>query len=151
MAVKSSNTLKLLLFFLCTFILLAGCISSGPPKGAKTDIWVGKITGMAKGELRITSWPAEENSNDQIIQGQLILNVEQASGGHGAVQLKSNFSSRIKDGLMQVKISGTVEGATFMGKFIGTLSKRHGSGTWIVDVPDEAAGQYTGEWTLKKQ
>jgi hypothetical protein len=151
MTVKSSNMLKLLLFFLCTFVLLTGCISSGPPKGAKTDIWVGEITGMAKGKIRITSWQAGENNNDQIIQGQLIINVGQASGGHGGTRLKSSFRGWIKNGLMKVKISGNVEGATFMGEFIGTMSERHGSGTWSVDVPDEDAGHYTGEWTLQKQ
>jgi hypothetical protein len=151
MVTKLLNTLKVFLFFLSVFSLLAGCVSSQPPSGTKKSIWLGEITGMATGKMEITSWTAGENTNDQIIQGQLFLFVENAQGGHGDIKLKSSIKGRIKNGLMKVKISGYVEGATFMGDFRGTMSDSKGSGTWIVDVPDEGAGQYTGKWTLKKQ
>lgn len=150
MAVKLSNILKVLLFFLWFFALLTGCIASKPPPGVKTDIWVGKITGMAEGELRITFWNAGKNNNDQIIQGQLILNVERAYGQEKTC-LKSSIKGQIKDGRMKARISGDVEGATFIGEFIGIMSESHGSGTWTIDVQDEAAGRFTGEWTLQKQ
>ena len=151
MVAKFFNMLKFFSFFLCIFVLLTGCIASKPPSGVKADIWAGEITGMAKGKISITSWLAGENNNDQIIQGQLIIDVEQAYGGHGKTRLKSSLKGRIKDGLMKVKFSGNVESATFMGELTGTMSERQGSGTWIIDVPDEAAGQFTGKWTLQKQ
>lgn len=151
MAVRLLNTLKHFLLFLSVFGLLAGCISPKPLPDVKKNIWVGEITGMAIGKMRIIYWQTEGNNTDQMIQGNLVIDVEQAANGQGGVCLKSSLKGRIKNKLMEVKFSGNVEDATFHGKLTGTMAESHGYGTYMIYVPDEAAGQYTGKWTLKKQ
>ncbi len=151
MDAKLSNMFNVILLFSCLFSLLTGCVASGPPSGIEKDLWTGEITGMAKGKISISSWQSGESKNELTLEGQLLIDIESAWGGQGEGKLIGDLKGRIKDGLMEAKISGAVEGASFLGEFIGTMSETQGFGSWTIDVFDEAAGRYVGDWTLQKQ
>jgi len=151
MTAKLSNLLKSLLLFLCAFALLTGCVSPKPPPGVRKDLWVGELTGMIRGPIRISSWQSGENKNIQITEGRFTMHVDSAWGGFSDISVQGDVRGRIKDGLMEAKISGSADDSFFSGVLIGTVSEIQGFGTWRLDVPEEDAGTYTGEWTLQKQ
>ena len=152
MKTRSSIVLNPLIIVVVLCALFWGCVATKEPSpGIPKDTWTGEMTGMATAKLRLESWQADKAGNVTFIQGSVRIDVESGSGGVEEVTLRGRLTGRNKDGLMEAKFSGTAEGTSCVGEFIGTMSETQGFGTWKIDAFDEEALRLTGEWTLGKQ
>ena len=132
--------------FLC---LALSCFSALVFAEAGKSIWKGEITGMAKGGMELTIADSGSGEDEQVVKGDLVLDVESAAGYSGEV--KGKLKGKIKSGLLKAKFTGWAQETSCYGDFVGTLSETQGFGTWKIDAHDESAGRFTGEWTLEKQ
>ena len=152
MKTRSSTALYPVVISVVLCTLFWGCVttqesSSGVPK----NTWTGEMTGMATAKLVLESWQDDKSGSETVIKGSIRIEVDSARGGVQDMTVRGRLKGRIKDGLMEAQFSGTAEGTTCIGDFIGTMSETQGFGTWKIDAMDEEALRFTGDWTLERQ
>jgi hypothetical protein len=149
-----TKNFKMIKFLLFIIIFLPACVSNTnefPDKDAQ--IWTGKISGMATGDMTMKSWEINNSTGEHKVRSKISLDITQTSDGHtGTVQ--GTLTGSIKNGKFKGKFMGhamVVQGDSHVsGSFIGNFSEKNGSGSWSLSA-DRNIVKYTGQWTLKKQ
>lgn len=142
------------LWILLGIMLLAGCVTTETaPEGAKT-LWVGEMTGMGEGEMKLNSWEVTGEGDVQEVNSQVLVKITSTAGGYGGGTLTGRLTGRIKDGLLEATFVGFARvsdgNASVHGRFIGTVSETQGFGTWDMTASGEG-GRFTGEWSVQRQ
>lgn len=149
---KFSLTLKgtylLIVFFAVVSIL--GCASTQFVPDADSEKWVGKISGMAEGDLKLFIMVTQGQSNLHSVSGPLTMNLKTTTG-YGDAKVEGRIKGKIKSGNMNAKIFAnvSVEGSVYQlsGKMVGTISKTQASGTWSLS---HIEGSHSGKWTAER-
>jgi len=117
---------------------ILGCASTQFVPDADTEKWIGKISGMAKGDF----YP---------VKGPFVMDLEKTAGGYGSVTVRGHMKGKVNNGIMKAKIFGDaqVEDTFYQisGEMIGTISKTQALGTWSVR---HIEGTHSGKWTAEK-
>lgn len=149
---KFSLTLKgtylLIVFFAVVSIL--GCASTQFVPDADSDKWVGKIIGMAKGDLKLFIKETQDQNDLHAVSGPLTMNLK-TTGGYGVAKVEGHIKGKIKSGNITADIFATasVEGSFYKlsGKMVGTISGTQAFGTWSLN---HIEGSHSGKWTAEK-
>ena len=152
---KSAFFLKLVVVVILPFSLysLPGCVSTPTERSDNWEPWVGELTGMINADLKMFFSRLEEDTNVYLIEGNFEVDID-ARGEYGRGKMRAKLKGKVKDGICNVDIWGTViveEGsATINGKMIGTLSKTQAFGSWTLVARDDERYDFSGEWSAKK-
>ena len=133
---------------------LSACVSSTVTyHDADAQIWIGNMTGMAAGDIKMKLWEVKKSTGEHKTKSKIVVKIGQTTDGH------TGTMEGIMTGLIiEKKFEGRLTGHAIMvagdspvrGKFIGTFSDTKGSGTWVISA-DSSPLRYTGKWTLEKQ
>ena len=152
---KSAFFLKFAVVVILPFALyfLSGCVSTPTERGIKGELWVGELTGMINADLKMFFSRLEEEADVYSIEGNFEGDVDPSSG-YGRGKMRAKLKGKVKDGICNVDIWGTViveEGsATINGRMIGTLSKTQAFGSWTLVARDDERYDFSGEWRAGK-
>lgn len=140
-----------LLFTLIVVLSILGCASTQFVPDADTEKWIGKISGMAKGDLELFIKQTQGQDDLYSVAGLFVMNLETTAGGYGSVIARGRIKGKIKNGTMKAKIFGDaqVEDTFYQisGEMIGTISKTQAFGTWKIR---HIEGLHSGKWTAEK-
>ncbi len=141
-------------FLVITLIVIfsvIGCASTQFVPDADSEKWIGKISGMAKGDLELFIKQTHGQDDFYSVTGPFVMNLETTAGGYGSVTVKGLVKGKINNGSMKSNIFGDaqVEDTFYQisGKMIGTISKTQAFGTWKIA---HIEGLHSGKWTAKK-
>jgi len=139
----------LLISFLAVLSIL-GCASTQFVPDADSEKWIGKISGMAQGDLKLFIMVTQGQNDLHSVSGPLIMNVKRTAG-YGVTKVTGHIKGKIKNGNMNAKIVAKVsdEGGVYQlsGKMLGTISKTQAFGTWILS---HIEGSHSGKWAAEK-
>jgi hypothetical protein len=139
-----------LLITLIAVLSILGCASTQFVPDADTEKWIGKISGMAKGDLELFFKQTQDQSDFYSVSGSFVMNLE-TTGGYGSGTATGQVKGKVKNGIMKAKISGVAhveDGSSHIfGEIIGTISKTKAFGTWRMGHID---GSHSGKWTVEK-
>ena len=117
---------------------------------ADSEVWVGKMTGMAHGDIKLfitRTGAAGEGS----VTGTFNMAFSTSQGGYGGGTATCNVEGTVTKGILKAELLGDVQVSvgTFgiFGELTGTVSETQISGTWAVD---HVAGSHSGDWTAEK-
>jgi len=141
--------------FLFTTLIVAlsilGCASTQFVPDADSEKWIGKISGMAKGDLELFIKQTQGQDDLYSVAGLFVMKLATTAGGYGSVIARGRINGKIKNGTMKAKIFGDaqVEGTFYeiSGEMIGTTSKTQAFGTWKIR---HIEGVNSGKWTAEK-
>ena len=132
---------------------LSGCVSTPTKRGNEWEPWAGEMTGMISADLKMFFSRLEEGTDVYVIEGNFEGEID-ASGDYGRGKMRAKLKGKVKDGICNIDIWGTVvveEGsATINGKMIGTLSKTQAFGSWTLVARDDERYDFSGEWSAQK-
>jgi hypothetical protein len=138
-------------FLLITFIevlSILGCATTQSVPGADSEKWIGKISGMAEGDLEL--FIKQNQGGIFSVTGPFVMNLV-TTGGYGSGKVTGNVKGKVKNGIMQTKIIGYAQvddgSSHISGKMIGTISKSQAFGTWSFN---HLEGSLSGKWTAEK-
>jgi len=139
------------LFALIVVFSILGCASTQLLPDADTDKWIGKITGMAKGDLELFIKQTQGQGDLHSVTGPFVMNLGTTAGGYGNVTVRGRMKGKVNNESMKAKIYGEaqVEDSFYQifGDIIGTVSKTQASGTWTIR---HVEGTHSGKWTAGK-
>ncbi len=140
-------------FLLTTLIVvfsILGCASTQPVPDTDTEKWIGKISGMAEGNLELFIKQTQAQGDFYSVTGPFVMNLA-TTGGYGSGTVKGQVEGKVQNGTMKAKISGnaqTEDGSSrISGEMIGTISKTKASGTWSIGYIKVFL---SGKWTAEK-
>jgi len=140
-----------LFIMLIVLLFILGCASTQFVPDADTEKWIGKISGMAKGDLELFIKQTQGQDDLYSVAGLFVMNLETTAGGYGSVIARGRIKGKIKNGTMKAKIFGDaqVEDTFYQisGEMIGTISKTQAFGTWKIR---HIEGLHSGKWTAEK-
>jgi len=140
-----------LLFTLIVVLSILGCASTQFVPDADTEKWIGKISGMAKGDLEFFIKQTQGQGDFHSVTGPFVMNLGSTAGGYGGATVTGLMKGKVKNGIMKTKFFGEAEVEdTFYrisGEMIGTISKTQASGTWRIR---HVEGSHSGKWTAEK-
>ncbi len=140
-----------LLFTLIVVLSILGCASTQFVPDADTEKWIGKISGMAKGDLELFIKQTQGQGDFHSVTGPFVMNLGTTAGGYGSVTVRGRMKGKVKNGIMKAKIFGDaqVEDTFYQisGEMIGTISKTQAFGTWKIR---HIEGTHSGKWTVEK-
>lgn len=144
-------TFILSLFLLTAFLFLNSCVST-ENTAQTSDVWTGKITGLAEGPIKLFLHDLNGNTGTKKFSGEFSAKVT-GSDVYGGGTMRGKISGNIKNNILTGKISGYVSvsdgDSPILGDFNGEISESRGSGIW------NAKGSHdfkkAGNWTLKKK
>lgn len=140
-----------LFIMLIVVFLIFGCGSTQMVPDADSVTWVGKITGMADGDLKLFIKQTEGQGDFHSITGRFVINLESTAGGHGSGTVTGRIKGRVKNGIMKAKMVGHAQvedgSSHIFGEMAGTISKTQALGTWKVEHRE---GSHSGKWTAEK-
>ena len=140
-----------LLITLIVILSVIGCASTQFVPDADSEKWIGKISGMAKGDLELFIKQTQGQDDLYSVAGLFVMNLETTAGGYGSVIARGRIKGKIKNGTMKAKIFGDaqVEDTFYQisGEMIGTISKTQAFGTWKIR---HIEGLHSGKWTAEK-
>lgn len=142
---------KLIVVFsiLIAGFFIVGYATSQVASAAEGEEWVGKVTGMADGDLKLFVTPTG-GEGDGSVRGKLTVDLD-FTGTYGSATATCSIKGNVTNGILKGIISGSVlldVGSTGIdGELIGTISETQMSGTWSVT---HIAGSHSGEWTAEK-
>ena len=133
---------------------LSACVSSTVTyHDADAQIWIGNMTGMATGNIKMKSWEVKESKGEHKIKSKIVVKIGQTADGHTGT-MESIMTGLIIEEKFEGRLSGHAimvdGGSPVRGKFIGKFSDTKGSGIWVISA-DNSPLRYTGKWTLEKQ
>jgi hypothetical protein len=141
-------------FFIALIMVLSillGCASTQLVPDANTEKWVGKISGMARGDLKLFIKQIQGQSDLYLAKSPFVMNLDATAGGYGKVEVTGHMKGKVKNGIIKAKIFGNAQvGDSFYqisGEMIGTISKTQAFGTWKIR---HIKGLHSGKWTAKK-
>ena len=112
--------------------------------------WVGKISGMAHGELKLFV-SQMEGEGDFNVRGSLIMDLDKTAGGYGRGRVTGRIKGVVSNGVLQATVSGhatVIEGSSrIKGQMKGILSEEKVSGTWSIGHTE---GFHSGKWIAHK-
>jgi hypothetical protein len=139
-----------LLFTLIVLLSILGCASTQLVPDADTEKWIGKISGMAKGDLELFIKQTQGQGDFHSVTGPFVMYLK-TTGGYGSGKVKGNVKGIVKNGIMKAKISGHAQvedgSSHISGTMIGTISKTQAFGTWSLG---HIEGFLSGKWTAEK-
>lgn len=139
-----------LLIALIVVISILGCASTQLVPDADTEKWLGKISGMAEGDLELFIKQTQGQMDFYAVTGPFVMNLK-TTGGYGSGTVTGHMKGKVKDGIMKAKISGHAQvedgSSHISGKMIGTISKTQAFGTWSMG---HLEGLLSGKWTAEK-
>ncbi len=145
----SKRTFLLIMLILVLSIL--GCASTQFVPDADTEKWIGKISGMAEGDLELFIKQTQGQDGFYPVKGPFVMNLARTAGGYGSVTVTGRMKGKVKNGIMKAKIFGDaqVEDTFYQisGEMIGTISKTQAFGTWSLR---HIEGTHSGKWTAEK-
>jgi hypothetical protein len=140
-----------LLTTLIVALYILGCASTQFVPDPDSEKWIGKISGMAKGNLELFIKQTQGQNDLYSVAGLFVMDMETTAGGYGSVTARGRINGKIKNGTMKAKIFGDaqVEGTFYQisGEMIGNISKTQASGTWKIR---HIEGVNSGKWTAVK-
>ena len=140
-----------LLFTLIVVLTILGCASTQLVPDADTDKWIGKISGMAEGDLELFIKQTQDQGGFYPVKGPFVMNLSRTAGGYGNVTVRGRMKGKVKKGIMEAKIFGDaqVEDTFYRisGEMRGTISKTQAFGTWKIR---HIEGTHSGKWTAEK-
>ena len=139
-----------LLISLFVVISILGCASTQLVPDADTEKWIGKISGMADGNLELFINQTHGQGEFYSVTGHFAMNLK-TTGGYGSGRVTGHMKGKVKDGIMKTKISGYAQAedgsSHISGEMIGTISKTQAFGTWSIG---HIKGLLSGKWTAEK-
>lgn len=147
--ILTSKRIFLLIAFSAVLYTL-GCASTQIVPDADSEKWIGKISGMAQGDLKLFIMVTQGQNDLHSVSGPLAMNLKTTTG-YGGVKVTGHIKGKIKSGNMDAKIiaNASVEGMVYQlsGKMVGTISKTQAFGTWSLS---HIEGSHSGKWTAEK-
>jgi hypothetical protein len=145
-----ASRLTVVFIVLIAVFFIVGYATSQVASAADSEEWVGKVTGMADGDLKLFITPTG-GERDGSVGGELTVDLN-FTGAYGSATAICSIKGKITNGILKGIISGSVlldVGSTGIdGELIGTtISETQMSGTWSVT---HIAGSHSGEWTAEK-
>lgn len=135
---------------LMVILSILGCASNQFVPDANTEKWIGKISGMAGGDLELYIKQTQGQGDFYSLAGPLVLKLE-TTGGYGSGTIKGHVKGKVKNGIIEAKISGQAQvedgSSHISGKMIGSISKTQAVGTWKLG---HLEGLLSGKWTAEK-
>lgn len=154
---KNANALQIVALFILPFALFLtfGCVSTQIEQGTDREPWAGKFTGMIEADYKMFFSRSEEEEDIYFVKGAFSADLEKVAGGHGRGTMHGTIKGKIKDGIVNIRISGIALGdwsgtIPISGKMIGTLSKTQAFGKWNISAQAETQYYFSGEWSAKK-
>ena len=145
----TSNRFFLPIVFVIVLSIL-GCASTQFVPDADSEKWIGKISGMAEGDLKLFIKETQDQSDLHAVSGPLTMNLK-ITTGYGDAKVEGHIKGKIKSGNMTADIFATasVEGGFYKisGKMLGTISGTQAFGTWSLS---HIEGSHSGKWTAEK-
>ena len=140
-----------LLIMLILVLSILGCAATQFVPDADTEKWIGKISGMAKGDLELFIKQTQGQGDFYSVKGPFVMDLEKTAGGYGSVTVRGHMKGKVNNGIMKAKIFGDaqVEDTFYQisGEMIGTISKTQAFGTWSLR---HIEGTHSGKWTAEK-
>lgn len=141
-------------FLLITLIVtlsILGCASTQLVPGADTEKWIGKISGMAEGDLEFFIKQTQGQGDFYSFTGPFVMNLKTTAGGYGSGTVTGHIKGKVNNGIMKARIFGHAQvedgSSQISGKMIGTISKTQAFGTWRMEHRE---GSHSGKWTAEK-
>jgi len=143
-----------LTFLLITFIVALSvlrCTTAQLVHDPDAEKWIGKISGMAKGNFELFIKQTQGQGNLYYVSGPFVMNLGTTAGGYGGATVTGSIKGKIKNEIMKTNIFGNaqVEDSFYQisGEMIGTISKTLAFGTWTIR---HIEGLHSGKWTAEK-
>ncbi len=142
------------LIFLMVFTFIMGCAATQLSTDQPHETWVGEMTGMVTGKLRLSAWRTDEKQDIQTVESKLNLIIESTAGGYGGGTMRGRLKGTIKDNRIEATIFGhaaVTDGyADVRGKLTGSISEGKGFGTWQITARTHSL-YFNGEWAIARQ
>jgi len=139
-----------LLIMLMVALSVPGCVSNQLVADADTEKWIGKISGMAEGDLELYIKKTKGQSDFYSVTGPFAMNLA-TTGGYGNASAKGKVNGNIKNGSIKAKLSGHAQAedgtSHISGKMIGSISETQAVGTWELG---HIEGFLSGKWAAEK-
>ena len=151
--VKPIFTLRLVFLLITLIVVLSilGCASTQLVTDADTEKWIGKISGMAEGDLELFIKQTQGQGNFYSVTGPFVMNLKTTAGGYGGGTVTGHMKGKIESGIMKAKISGHAQvedgSSQISGELVGTISRTQAFGTWRIR---HIEGSHSGKWTAEK-
>lgn len=147
MPIRKSSSVAVI----CVFLgLLSGCASTQGGDMSAGEDWVGKVSGMAEGDLTLMV-SETMGKGESPVTGSLSMNLAKTAGAHGSGKVTGRIRGSIVNGKLEAVLSGRVvvtEGASrIRGRMTGTFSASTASGKWSFS---HVAGVHSGRWQAEK-
>jgi hypothetical protein len=144
-----ASKLTVLCIILIAGLFIVGHATSQVVSDADSEEWVGKVTGMATGDLEL--FVTQTGEGEGSVRGKLTADLN-FTGAYGSATAICSIKGNVTDGILKGIISGSVlldvAPTGINGELIGTIiSETQMSGTWSVT---HIAGSHSGEWTAEK-
>ena len=96
-----------LIFFAFVFVAVLSCASSTVGPNSVSEIWIGKVTGMAIGDVNIIIKRPPQKDNTFPFRGRVIITANEIAGGYGQSDIDCIINGAVKDGDLNARAIGT--------------------------------------------
>ena len=148
-SIQAPKLIVLCIILMAAFFLVEYAAAQDVP-AADSEVWVGKMTGMANGDMKLFITRTGQEG-DSSVRGTLNMAFGMSQGGYGSGTATCTIEGTVSKGILKAELLGDVQVnvGTFgvFGELIGTTSETQISGTWVVD---HVAGSHSGEWFAEK-
>ena len=145
-----ASRLAVVFSILMAGFFIVGYASTHVASAAEGEEWVGTMSGMADGDIKLFITPTGRKGEDSV-SGELTMELDMTEGGYGTGTAKCSIKGKMTNGTLKSKIFGfvhvSVGSSDIVGELNGTISETRISGTWIAH---HIVGTHSGTWTAEK-
>lgn len=135
---------------LIAVFFIVGDASTHTVSAADAEEWVGTMSGMADGDIRLFITPTG-GEGESSVRGELTMDLDITEGGYGSATATCSVKGTVIDGTLKADISGMVQAAagtsSISGVLNGIIAESQMSGAWTAH---HIAGTHSGTWTAEK-